>query len=46
LGDLYLYTGEKEKALENFNKAEQMFQEIGMDYWLSKTQEVWEGCRF
>ena len=40
LGELYADTGQKEKALEHLKKAEDMFQEIGMDYWLTKTQEV------
>ena len=40
LGELYADTGERDKALENLNKAEAMFQEMGMDYWLRKTQEV------
>jgi hypothetical protein len=29
-----------EKALENLKKAEGMYQEMGLDYWLGKTQEV------
>ncbi|MBW1887977.1 MAG: hypothetical protein JRI52_06460, partial [Deltaproteobacteria bacterium] len=40
LGELYTETGQREKALENLKKAEEMFQEMGMDYWLTKTQEV------
>jgi len=40
LGELYLNGGEKEKALENLKKAEGLFQEMGMDYWLGKAQEV------
>jgi tetratricopeptide (TPR) repeat protein len=40
LGQLYLNGGEKEKALENLKKAEGMFQEMGMDYWSGKAQEV------
>jgi class 3 adenylate cyclase/tetratricopeptide (TPR) repeat protein len=42
LGELYADSGQKEKALENLKKAEQMFREMGMDYWLAKTQEVLE----
>ncbi len=34
--------GQKEKALETLKKAEAAFQEIGMDYWLRRTQEVLE----
>ena len=40
LGELYADSGQREKALENLKKAEQMFKEMGMDYWLAKTQEV------
>ena len=40
LGELYLNAGEKEKSIENLKKAEGLFQEMGMDYWLAKTQEV------
>jgi tetratricopeptide (TPR) repeat protein len=40
LGELYTYTGKREKALENLKKTESMFQEMGMDYWLTRTQEV------
>jgi tetratricopeptide (TPR) repeat protein len=40
LGELYADTSQREKALENLNKAETMFQEMGMDYWLGKTKEV------
>jgi tetratricopeptide (TPR) repeat protein len=40
LGELYSSTGNKEDALNNLRKAESMFQEIGMDYYLSKTQEI------
>jgi len=39
LGQLYLNAGEKEKAIDNLKKAEGMFQEMGMDYWLGKAQE-------
>jgi tetratricopeptide (TPR) repeat protein len=40
LGELYLNGGEKEKAMDNLKKAEGMFQEMGMDYWLGKAQEI------
>ncbi len=29
-----------EEALQNLQKAETMFQEMGMDYWLGKAQEA------
>jgi tetratricopeptide (TPR) repeat protein len=40
LGELYADTGRKDKALDSLKKAEGMFREMGMDYWLDKTQEV------
>ncbi len=40
LGELYADKGQKEKALENLKKAEGMFKEMRMDYWLTKTEEV------
>jgi tetratricopeptide (TPR) repeat protein len=40
LGELYVSTGNREDALNNLRKAESMFQEIGMDGYLSKTQEL------
>jgi class 3 adenylate cyclase/tetratricopeptide (TPR) repeat protein len=40
LGELYANAGQKEKALENLKKAETMFQEMGMDYWVGRTRKV------
>ena len=40
LGELYADTNQKDKALETLKKAEGMMQEMGMDYWLRRTQEV------
>jgi hypothetical protein len=40
LEELYLDTGQREKALENLKKAGAMFKEMGMDCWLAKTPEV------
>ena len=31
---------QKKKAFENLKKAEDNFRELGMDYWVNKTQEV------
>jgi len=42
LGELYADRGQSEKALETLKKAEDAFQEMGMDYWLRRTQEVLE----
>ena len=43
LGELYLNAGKKEKAIDNLKKAEGMFREMDMDYWLGKTREVLAG---
>jgi class 3 adenylate cyclase/tetratricopeptide (TPR) repeat protein len=40
LGELYANAGQKEKAVENLEKAETMFQEMGMDYFLDRTRKV------
>jgi tetratricopeptide (TPR) repeat protein len=40
LGELCADTGRSENAFENLRKAEEMFQEMEMDYWLTKTREV------
>ncbi|MGA2106941.1 MAG: NAD(P)H-dependent oxidoreductase subunit E [Syntrophorhabdales bacterium] len=40
LGELYAHSGQKEKALESLTKAETMFQEMKMDYWLAETRKV------
>ena len=42
LGELYGEVGQKESALENLKKAQGMFQEMGMDYWLDSTREIFE----
>jgi len=42
LGELYADTGQSKKALETLKKAESAFQEMGMDYWLRRTQEMLE----
>jgi tetratricopeptide (TPR) repeat protein len=39
LGELYADLGQKQKALESLNKAEAMYREMGMDYWLRRAQE-------
>jgi len=40
LGELYADMRKKEKALENLKRAERLFGEMGMDYWLIRTKEV------
>lgn len=39
LGELYADTGQKEKALKHLKKAEERFQEMGMDYWLARARK-------
>ena len=43
LGELYANKGQQNKAINNLKKAEGMFQEMGMDHWLAKTDEVLKG---
>jgi class 3 adenylate cyclase/tetratricopeptide (TPR) repeat protein len=45
LGELYADAGQKEKAIENLKRAEVMFQEMGMDYWLARTKKLLEMVR-
>ena len=45
LGELYADTGQTEKALENLNKAEAMFQEMGMEYHLRRTRVALENLQ-
>ena len=40
LGELYADKGQKDIALENLKKAEGMFKEMRMDYWLTRAEEV------
>jgi tetratricopeptide (TPR) repeat protein len=40
LGELYADAGKKDEAMNHLKKAEKMFQEMGMDYYLAKTKEV------
>jgi tetratricopeptide (TPR) repeat protein len=42
LGELYADAGKKERALETLKKAETMFQEMGMDYYLARTKKLLE----
>jgi len=42
LGGLYAEAGQKEKALENLKKAEAMFQEMKMEFWLARTKKLLE----
>ena len=40
LGKLYTNSGERIKAVENLKTARSMFEEMEMDYWLTKTQQA------
>ena len=40
IGEICTDAGEKKEAMENLKKAEEMFLDMGMDYWLAKAQEV------
>jgi predicted ATPase len=40
LGEIYADIGQPERALGYLKDAEMMFDEMGMDYWLVKTQEI------
>ena len=40
LGEFYCDSGRSEKALKNLKTVKGMFREMGMDYWLTRTQEV------
>ena len=40
LGQLYSYNGRPERAVEYLNKAENLFNEMRMEYWLKRTQKA------
>ena len=43
LADLYVDTGQRQKALETLEKTQQMMQEMGiMGYWLARTKKALE----
>jgi tetratricopeptide (TPR) repeat protein len=42
LGETYDIAGKKRKALASLKKARQMCQEMGMDYWLARTEKALE----
>ena len=42
LGELLAEAGRISEARDEFKKAKDMFQKMGMDYWLTKTQEALE----
>jgi len=40
LGELHVGADQRKKAIESLQKAENMFQKMGMEYWYRKTKEV------
>jgi len=42
LGELYAKTGQIEKGIKCLKQAEGMFRDMGMNYWLNKTQSALE----
>ena len=40
LGGLCTHSGEKEKALANLTRAETMFGEMDLDYWLGESRKL------
>jgi tetratricopeptide (TPR) repeat protein len=40
LGEVYAESGRKDEALETLRRAEAMFQQMGMDYWLARAHEA------
>ena len=42
LGETYAIAEQKEKALASLKRARQMCQEMGMDYWLARTEKALE----
>jgi class 3 adenylate cyclase/tetratricopeptide (TPR) repeat protein len=40
LGELFADMGQQEKAVEALKKAEAMYHDMGMDYWLRRTQSL------
>jgi hypothetical protein len=38
LGEVYAESGRREEALVHLKKAEGMFAEMGMDYWLARSR--------
>ncbi len=39
LGELYINSGQMDKALKNLEKAKSMFKEMGMEYWIAKAHQ-------
>lgn len=45
MGEYFIEMGRKEKGLEFIKKAETMYREMGMTYWLRRTQEILDGVK-
>ncbi len=42
LADFYRDSDQRQKAQISFKKAQEMFRDMGMDYWLGRTEEALE----
>jgi len=40
LGEFYAHTGRREESLKNLTLAEGLFQEMGINYWLARTEII------
>jgi class 3 adenylate cyclase/tetratricopeptide (TPR) repeat protein len=45
LGELYCDTGQKARALKTMREAQELFKQMGMDYWLAKTDKALEALQ-
>jgi hypothetical protein len=45
MGEYFVDTGRKEEGLEFLKKSETMFSEMGMEYWLHRTQGILDGVK-
>ena len=43
LGETYAMASQKDKAVASLKKAREMCQEMGIDYWLARTEKALEG---
>jgi len=46
LAKLYTNAGQNEEGIKKLKNAEDMFKEMGMDYWLGRAQEIIVDCEF
>jgi cytochrome c-type biogenesis protein CcmH/NrfG len=45
LGELYADSGRRREALDALGRAQGAFKEMGMDYWLARTEKALEGLK-